>query len=1388
MHLHGGLSVSGVFCTRERLPLPFSCVCRASWAVLLAVLLGLPSGRPLLSQDRLLPVFHFNRLSTADGLPSNEVRSNIVTDRQGFVWIGTVNGLARYDGYTCRVYRNNPDDPSSISSNGIMSLLIDSRGLLWVGTFDTGFSIYDAANDRFVNFLPRGKDSTLLGLKAILMMYEDRAGNIWFSSYENKIILADMSGLSHETNVDSVAARARFQVLRLEGSKEAVYIGEWDLHSLLFGTARGLRIYNRDTRQISGLSLPASSSTNLDTARITAFWWESTDRLWIATRSNGLYLWDRAGKSLVEYRRQPARRRDPRDERITDILIDNGGRMWITTPTTLDLFDPMSGEYKEYLLTRSAPPRNPYLLSVDRMGRLWVSTMDDGLYFLTPQSMRFPHFALKGTDGSPKSMETIDEAGDGTYWIASEGKVVRVRIADLGVFQTVDLFKGMRPTYWRAGVMDSYRDSEGTLWYGTWGLGLYRFEPGTGSVTNYRFSTQLPDLTNKNDVCFSITGGAGDSLWIGAYRDGLLEFDTRTRKFSRRTTVGSTTPVNVYQVMKDKGGRLWISDESQGVLVLDPATNSAEHFTHDPDRPTTLSDDRGRHVYQGPDGDIWIGTKGLHLWHPESRSFTRFTNGAFRNTNFVMPMGTDLQDRLWVYYYPGAVGILNRSTGRFSNFGASDGLCANIYEMGRLQDGTVLLLGWSGMNIINPESLRTAHQIPPLVFGRILINDTLSVSGHNPPDAGLALDHDQNSLELEFSAIDPGAGHMIEYHYRLEGLEDSWVRPAGRRFVRYPGLAPGAYVFRVRAVSQMSQWPDQELALSISIAPPFWRTWWAYAMYASLAIGLLLLGYRLRLNRLRLAQQVEMEHFQSERLAEVDRLKSRFFANVSHEFRTPLTLILGLNEQLAQLLNDPVGFKGKQQLVASNAKQLLRLVNELLDLSRLESGNMRLQVSNGDIVQFLRRVVLSFASWAERKKIRLEFKSKTDSIHGLFDREKLETIVNNLISNALKFTPEGGEVMVVVQEAAGDRPLQLTVSDSGPGIPADHLPHIFERFYRTDEAHATEGAGIGLALAKELTELHRGTIRVASSPGKGSLFTVEIPVNSAAYRVEEFVEGPPGRDQFEVPPAGTLSKKSGPIQGAAPTSGKPIVLVVEDNADLRQHIREHFEKEYAVQEAPDGKTGFDRAVEIVPDMVISDVMMPEMDGMRLCRALKQDIRTSHVPVILLTARAGIDSKLEGLETGADDYVEKPFDAKELLARVRNLIEQRRELRKRFSAGAVLRPGEVAVTSLDNALLKRAMAYVEQRIGDETLGVDDLSREMSVSRATLNRKLQALTNLSPAEFIRYLRLQRARELLEKNAGTVAEIAYQVGFGSPSHFSAAFHERFGIPPSEIQPKAE
>ena len=1062
---------------------------------------------PISAQDKLLPVFHFNHLTTADGLPSNEIRSNVVTDRQGFIWIGTVLGLARYDGYSCKVYRHIPGDPHSLSSDGIMSLALDRRGFLWVGTWDTGLSLYDAPNDRFVNFLPRGKDSTLQGVKAILMIHEDRAGNIWCSSYDNKVVFADMSDLMDETNADSIAARVRFRLLHVEGSKETVYLGDWDQQTLLFGTSRGLFTCDRSNLQVQCLHLTPASGVNLDTVKTAAFWWGSDDRLWIATRSHGLFLFDRSKGSLASFHKRPRGAKEPRDDLITDAVIDRGGRLWMPTPTTLDLFDPATGAYAEYLTLPFNTPRHPNYVSTDRLGRLWVSTMDDGLYFLTPGSFRFPQCALRGTEGKPKAMETIHEAGNGTYWISTEGTVARVEIAGLKVLQTVDLFGGQTPTYWRAGVMDSYRDRRGTIWYSTWGLGLYKFEPGTARVANFRTSRQLAGLANKEDVCWNIAGGNGDSLWVAGNRDGLLQFNIRTGRFSRRPLVGGPDLVNVTHVLNDIGGRIWITDEQQGVSVLDPSTNIVEHFRHDPDRPTSIADDRGRYAYQDPGGRIWIGTKELSLWDPPTRSFTRYPNGAFRDPAYVMPLQTDPQGRLWTYFYPGGLGVLDPVSRSFTNFVPSDGLCPNIYGMSLLPDGRVLLLGWGGMNVVQPESLSSAQPPPPLVLTRMSINDSVIVSAWNLAASDLLLRHDQNVLEFEFAAIDPGAGQLIEYRYQLEGLEDTWIKPGLRRFVRYPGLTPGKYVFRVKAVSKLGRWPDRETALVLTIDPPWWRAWWAYLAYGLLGVGLLATVYRIRLRQLHLRQQIEMEHFQAERLAEVDRLKSRFFANISHEFRTPLTLILGPADQGLET-KDADTKDQKFLLIKESARRLLGLVNQVLDFSRLESGVMRLQVSRGDIVQFLRRAVMSFESWAERKKIELVFRSECESIEGFLDRDKFEKIINNLMSNALKFTPEGGAVSVSLRVAPrNDGPqgndIEISVSDTGPGIPAEHLPRIFDRFYRVDVAHSTEGSGIGLALTKELVELHHGSIGVVSTHGKGTIFTLTLPVDESAYRREE---------------------------------------------------------------------------------------------------------------------------------------------------------------------------------------------------------------------------------------------------------------------------------------------
>ncbi len=585
-----------------------------------------------------------------------------------------------------------------------------------------------------------------------------------------------------------------------------------------------------------------------------------------------------------------------------------------------------------------------------------------------------------------------------------------------------------------------------------------------------------------------------------------------------------------------------------------------------------------------------------------------------------------------------------------------------------------------------------------------------------------------------------------------------------------------------------------------------------------------------QLEQARLQQELELEHLQAEKLQEIDRMKSRFFANISHEFRTPLTLILGpLEKMLSENFHEPV--KRQFRVMLRNGRRLLRLINQLLDLAKLEAGSMSLKARPENIVQLLKGIVLSFSSLAERKQIALKFHAPEESIIAYVDRDKLEKIVSNLLSNAFKFTPEGGSVAVAVgrgqsaegieQRAEGGglratglernvndpRPfafspqqLELSVRDTGIGIPPDKLEKIFDRFYQADDSYTREqeGSGIGLALTKELVELHHGEIQVTSELGKGSTFFVCLPLGKEHLKPEEIVEdvvieqlpvisGPTSvnlqvtSEQDTDSPS--IQQSIDPSIQAQATSGQqPIILVVEDNADVRAYIRDYLEKDYQIIEAVDGEAGFEESASAIPDLIISDVMMPKMDGYELCRKLKTDERTSHIPVILLTARAGGESKVEGLETGADDYIIKPFDARELQVRVKNLIEQRRKLRERFRQEITLQPKEIAITSMDEQFLQKAMAAVEKNLPDPEFSTDDFARQVAMSRMQLHRKLRALTDQSTHEFIRTYRLQRAAQLLQNHAGTVSEICYDVGFNSLSHFAKAFREQFGQSPSE------
>jgi signal transduction histidine kinase/ligand-binding sensor domain-containing protein/DNA-binding response OmpR family regulator len=1379
------------------------------WLTLLAIIWS----QSLSAQEKLLPVFHFNQLTTVDGLPTDEIRSNIVQDRQGFIWIGTVKGLVRYDGYSCKIYGNDTEDPTSLSSIGVIALHCDRKGRLWVGTWETGLSLYDPMKDRFINFLPRQGDSNWLQAKTINVIHEDKQGNIWLGTMYEGIVRVHFDTEKEETSIDSIKRHIHFHTYFPGGKRNDIWdIKEFGDNKIIVASLGGLYCIDTLGRVTPVLNLRTNSGSILDTAITTCLFWEYSTKLWIGTPFQGLFLYDIKNGTTINYHKRQKKIGKLRNDPIRDIQMDGNGRLWIGTETSLDLFDISKSKYLDYLKFSVVPAASMLgmKLSLDNMGTLWIGTGDNGVYFLKPKSFRFPNYGLKGDGGIPKEMETIDRWNDGTYWVGTEGKMLNVDLNGLNVLRTVDLFHGEKSKYSKIGVWDSNNDKNGNFWYGTWGLGLYKFEPGTGRVSNFRYTEQLIDLIYKANICRSITFGDSNELYVAAYNDGLLKFDIQKEKFSKITKTWAS------HVMRDNEGKIWIANERDGLFVYTPSTGVMGQFVHEPGNQKSLSYSRTIQTYQDPQGRIWIGSRNVvELWEPETRSFKHYTNEEFKDAIYAKPLGSDSKGKLWVSYDGGPLGILDPLTGKFTNFGYSSGLCGFPSDMKLLKDGKVLLVGYRGMNIVNPDSLFTKLPPPPFVFTKMLINDTILIPSNKLSTVQkIDLSYQENVIEFEFAVIKPGDADMIEYRYRLEGLEESWIKPIDRRFVRYTALSPGNYTFRVKSISTRNEWFPQEIALAITILPPWWQTWWAYSFYGLAFIGLLFTGYRIRIKQLHLKQQMEMEHFQTERLAEVDKLKSRFFSNISHEFRTPLTLILGPADQVIETTQES-STRQKLNLIKDNAKKLFGLVNQLLDFSRLESGVMKLQASSGDVVGFLRRVVMSFESWAERKQIALEFRCETESGEGFFDADKLEKIMNNLMSNALKFTPDGGSVNVrftninntviptrswsesilirpdsdadqkhvsmtpVIQNNGGTN-VVISVADTGPGIPAEHLPNIFNRFYRADNSHNIEGTGIGLALVWELTQLHHGTVTVESSVGKGTTFTVTIPIDKSAYLPEEIVNAPPETEKtiFIEPPA--VHK---PSSTDIPTDGKPIVLVVEDNADLRAYIREFLDADYAVYEAGDGKAGLERATETIPDIVISDVMMPEMDGIELCKGLKQDVRTSHIPVILLTARAGTDNKIEGLEIGADDYVTKPFDSKELLARVKNLIEQRRQLRKKFSAGVVLKPGEVVVTSLDDALLKKVMEVVEKNISDENFGVEELAREACLSRAQLYRKIHALTNLSPAEFIRYVRLQRAHELLEKNTGTVADIAYRVGFGSPAHFSKCFHDRFGYPPSGV-----
>lgn len=1387
--------------------------------LVITALAGIP---PLRAQDRLLPVYPFQRVNSITG----QIRSHVVRDQYGFVWIGTLNGLCRYDGYLAKEYRYDPDDPYSLSSNIVKDLVVDRYGRLWVGTHDSGVSLYDRERDRFINFHPRPGDSTWYDQKSTYALSEDRSGSIWMASNFGGVVRIELPpGTTNDA--DTVLRRIRFTTYSLRTKDNCPSkVLECIDGTTLVASDCGVLILNRATHAISRLNLPGPYGRRLDSLHIQCMIQDNRGNIWMGTSSDGIFRIDGNSRSVSNYRHKQGDVFSLASDLIWDIAQDRNGDLWIGSDKGVDRFSPLTGRCIPYLTTGSMPrwPVAWMRLSVDRDNVLWVGTMDGGVHWLSPKSQLFPLYGLPDGNGtSPMGFRAINRDSNGNFWfLSSSGVLYQIDTGSGKVRKRIDVLQGNQPSF---GDCASFIDASDVYWYGTWGLGLFRVDLKTGRIRNYCAGTGLgSDLTVNG-----IAQGDNDTLWVATQSAmGLMKFSPSSGKFMN---VPALQLNDVFSVMRDRNGSLWLSSELYGVTIFDPKTGSAEQFRHNPADPRSLSNDHVRFTYQDSSGRVWVGAGNvINLWDPASRSFVRYNNPDFNKALFADPLGSDRKGRLWIACLGAGLAILDPSTGIFENFDNAEGIGSG-FAFQKLEDGRVLLAQWNGVNIFNPDSAQRHRATPPVVITRMSINDEPAV----PPRLDstfvpLQLRFTRNTLEFEFAAIDIDAPYLVEYRYRLEGLEAEWVTPQNRRFVRYPGLSPGNYIFRVRAASLRGEWLPREIALALRIAPPWWQTAWAYTGYALLVLALLWGAYRLRISQIRLKQKAEMEQIHAEHLVEVDRLKSRFFANISHEFRTPLTLILGpihkWKERLTSggnttgLFPEDAEWQKDLSMLERNAQRLLRLINQLLDLSKLEAGAMKLHASRLNIVPLVKGIAYSFESSAGSRRIALDVDAEKEDIEVYCDRDMVEKIISNLVSNAFKFTDEGGAVTVSVllppHATTSTQYVKLTVSDTGSGIAPELLDKIFNRFYQVEDfaaggsdgsqTRAHEGSGIGLALVKELVDLHHGTIEVRSEVGKGTHCTVRLPLGRDHLKDDEVLDTSEGARRSEhispltPDPITPAAQHKNHEEETAPSSRqvgtpandsteesltaddkKPIILVVEDNADVRTYIKGLLTSAYRVLEARDGAYGIEQAQETVPDLVISDVMMPKKDGYEVCKTLKLDEKTSHIPVILLTAKAGNENKIEGLETGADDYILKPFEPKELLARVKNLIDTRQRLRERFTIP--LKPGDVAVISLDDAFLQKAIAIVEERMGDESFGIDELCAGLNMSRSQTHRKLTALTNQAPGEFIRYLRLHRAMDLLKKGAGPVAEIAYRVGFGDPSYFSRRFHQQFGMAPSEI-----
>ncbi|MEH0152882.1 two-component regulator propeller domain-containing protein [Limibacter armeniacum] len=1310
--------------------------------------------------------FSFNKITTRQGLSHSTVYA-ITQDDRGYVWIGTREGLNRYDSYGLRTFYAG-EDSLSLRDNHITALLY-ADDYLYVGS-SRGVDRYDYKTDRFLPIKMEGESFGLV--------------NQLYQASDSSLFVCSPKGLFKLEGDRLKAVRPDLNVISITEYKKNVF---W------LATQQQILLINQEGETVKFYPYLKATDDRLLSCEgnISTIFKDRQGEIWIGTIRSGVYRYVAKEDGFEPI--LPRHKGNPIEANMVRTLDeDEQGNLWIGTESGLFVYQRGTQTFEHFThsydqTVSSLSDKAIYCLYRSRENMMWIGTYFGGVNFVKPNVKTFQQLVADGGVSrlSGKAVSQITDDQSGKLWIGTEDGGITIFDRQSGKMNYLRHHAG-RNSISTNNVHAIHDDGNGHMWIGTFLGGLNRYHQQTRTFTH--FSKQEGDsLSLSNNHVYALLSDSKDSLFIGT-QNGLNFYD------SKKGTVVPYRPEEftgkfIYDLKEDHLGNIWVCTMNAGVYYHDRKSQKWFHFNTGNGLPTN----RIISAFEDSKQQMWFGSLGggLIKRKAESQTFTAFTTQDGLPNNNVYGILEDDHQNLWVSTNKGLVRF-DPTAETMNSFTISQGVIDNQFNFKsafRAKDGYMYFGTVNGLCYFHPDSL-SFSQDPPAVHltDFKLFNRSLEIGEDSPLEkqidetSNITLAYVQNVFTFEFVAINYFSPGNNTYAYYMEGFEDKWNYAGNKRTATYTNLSPGTYLFHLKAANYGGKW-SKEKQVTVVIEPPFWMSKWAYGIYLCL---LILIGYLYKLYLNARSQEkmvLQLERVEKEKIREVNQHKLNFFTYISHEFKTPLTLIIAAIDKLSEKGNTHAG-EQELKLVKRNATRLHHLIDQLMEFRKTESDHTSLHLSKGDMVVFLKDTFESFVPLFVKKQLDYRFNAEIKECVIYFDPDKIDKIVTNLLSNAVKHTNAFGEISMSLTLATqeNNRTLKIQITDTGSGLSDGEAEKIFLPFYQSkNETLKAEGTGIGLALVRSLVHYLKGEISVDSQLDQGTTITVTLPLVDQVALSEKVVLGQGNRSiltqdlLYEETETAEVEKEEGKAEYE--------ILIVEDNKELLKFLVSHFSPHYKVSHAADGKTALEKIEKGLPDLVISDVMLPKMDGMTLCRKVKTEVATCHIPVILLTAKANVENKLKGLDEGADAYIPKPFNMKELELVVKNTLNARANLKKHFQQFGNLEGYTEPVNNRDQAFVNKLTELVHKHMDDPDFNVTVLTKEAGVSRTLLHMKLKKLLNLSTTEFIKMIRMQQAAKLLREGLN-VSEVAFQVGFKDPSYFSRSFKDKFNISPSEYK----